>query len=139
LKTKLKLTLLIVFTICCTTASYAQQLTNAQIKQMEEIAQSIALQHNVNSKAMLDGVTVSSHAVANGRNVRIENILRVKKALPAAKLKEWSDATRHEILLNACTKSLAFERGLSYTFVYANTYGEKLTEFNVDKSVCELQ
>ncbi|OHC81391.1 MAG: hypothetical protein A2100_04115 [Sideroxydans sp. GWF2_59_14] len=106
---------------------------------MEDLAKTIALQHNANSKAMLDHVMVSTHAVASGRNVRIENILRLKKDLPAAKLKEWSDMTRQEILLQACKNPPAFERGLSYTFAYLNTYGEKLTEFNVDKATCELQ
>lgn len=117
----------------------AQSLSPAQIKQIEDIAQTIALQHNQNAKAMLDDTTVSSRATAVGRNVRFENTLRVKKGLPAAKLKEFSDETQREVVSRSCivnASNPAFDRGLTYTFVYANTYGEKLAEFNVDKSVC---
>jgi hypothetical protein len=117
----------------------AQSLTAAQIKQIEEIAQSIATQHNANAKAMLDDMTASSRAVAIGRNVRIENVLRVKKGLPPAKLKEFSDETQREVVPKSCAvnaKNPAFDRGLTYTFVYTNTYGEKLAEFPVDPAVC---
>jgi len=117
----------------------AQSLTPAQIKQIEEIAQNIANQHNMNEKAMLDDMTVSSRAFAIGRNVRFTNILRVKKGLQPAKLKEFSDETQREIVPKSCSvnaKNPAFDRGLSYTFVYINTYGEKLAEFTVDRAVC---
>lgn len=117
----------------------AQSLSPAQIKQIEDIAQTIALQHNQNAKAMLDDTTVSSRATAVGRNVRFENTLRVKKGLPAAKLKEFSDETQREVVSRSCmvnASNPAFDRGLTYTFVYTNTHGEKLAEFNVDKSVC---
>ena len=117
----------------------AQSLTPAQIKQIEEIAQSIATQHNANAKAMLDDMTASSRAVAIGRNVRIEYVLRVKKGLPPAKLKEFSDETQREVVPKSCAvnaKNPAFGRGLTYTFAYTNTYGEKLAEFTVDPAVC---
>ncbi len=119
--------------------AYAQSLSPAQIKQIEEIAQNIARQHNGNAAAMLDDMTVSTRAVAVARNVRIENVLKVKKGLPLAKLKEFSDETRREIVPKACVvnaKNPAFDRGLTYTFSYTNTYGEKLAEFTVDKTVC---
>lgn len=114
-------------------------LTAAQIKQIEEIAQNVAAQHNANAKTMLDEITVSTRAVAIGRNVRLEYVLRLKKNLPPAKLKEWADATRNEILPKACQQNAnnpAFDRGLYYTFSYTNTYGAKLTEFIVDKATC---
>ena len=117
----------------------AQSLTPAQIKQIEEIAQSIARQHNVTVTAMQDDMTVSTRAVAVARNVRFENVLRVKKGLPAAKIKVFSEETRREIIPKSCAanaKNPAFDRGLTYTFAYTNTYGEKLTEFTVDKAVC---
>ena len=119
---------------------YAQTLTSAQIKQIEEIAANIAAQHNGNAKAMVDDMSVSSKATAVGRNVRIENVLRVKKGLPAAKLKEFSDETQLEIVPKSCAanaKNAAFDRGLTYTFAYKNTYGEKLAEFTVDQTVCK--
>lgn len=117
----------------------AQSLSPAQIKQIEDIAQTIALQHNKNASALLDDMTTSSRAVAVGRNVRFEYVLRVKKGLPAAKLKEFSEETQREVVPQSCAanaKNPAFDRGLSYTFMYINTYGERLAEFIVDKSTC---
>lgn len=115
-------------------------LAVAQNVKIEAIAQEIAAQHNVNSKAILDDVTVSSRAIAIGKNVRIENILRLKKNIPPEKLKEWADETRREITPKACqanANSPAFDFGLYYTFAYTNTYGERLTEFVVDKATCK--
>jgi hypothetical protein len=86
-------------------------------------------------------MTVSTRAIAVSRNVRFENVLRVKKGLSSAKLKEFSDELRREILPKACQQNAnnpAFDRGLYYTFTYKNTYGEKLAEFNVDKKTCSL-
>lgn len=117
-------------------------LTAAQIKQIEELAQTVASQHNANAKTMLDDVTVSTRAIAIGRNVRLEYVLRLKKNLPPTKLKEWSGETRHEILPKACQANAnnpAFDRGLYYTFAYTNTYGDKLTEFIVDKATCKRE
>lgn len=117
----------------------AQSLSPAQIKQIEDIAQTIALQHNKNAAAMLDDMTVSSRAIAVGGNVRFEYVLRVKKGLPAVKLKEFSKETQREVVPQSCkvnAKNPAFERGLSYTFTYINTYGDRLAEFIVNKSIC---
>lgn len=127
--------------VCCPN-THAQSLTTEQIKQIEEIAQAIASQHNANSEALLDGMTVSTRAVAISRNVRIECVLRVKKGLSPAELREFSDELRREILPKACQQNAnnpAFDRGLYYTFTYINTYGEKLAEFDVDKETCRLQ
>ena len=121
-------------------ATHAQTLTPVQIKQIEEIAQNIATQHNNNAAASLDDMTVSTRAVAVGRNVRFEYVLRVKKALPPAKLREFADETQREIVPKSCAanaKNPAFDRGLTYTFSYTNTYKEKLAEFRVDKAVCK--
>ncbi|MBK7051883.1 MAG: hypothetical protein IPH54_14710 [Rhodoferax sp.] len=95
----------------------AQSLNPAQIKQIEEIAQSIATQHNANAKTMLDDMTVSSRAISIGRNVRLENVLRVKKGLPPAKLKEFAEETQRgrQSHVQSMPKS-AFDRGLTYTF-----------------------
>jgi len=117
----------------------AQNLTPAQIKQIEDIARNIATQSNANKQAMLDEMTVSFNAVAVGRNVRFENVIRVKKGLPPNIIKEWLDATRAEIIPKSCAqnaKNSAFDRGLSYTFAYSNTYGEKLGDVFVDKTTC---
>ena len=117
-----------------------QNLNAAQIKQIEEISQNIAAQSNANKQAMLDEMTVSFNPVSVGRDVRFENIIKVKKGLPPQIIKEWLDATRAEIIpqtyaLNA--NNPAFGRGLSYTFAYSNTYGEKLGEVFVDIATCK--
>ena len=130
-------TIIIALLLVCQSA---QALTAAQIKQIEEIAQTIATQHNANSKALLDEMTASTRAIAIGRNVRLEYVLRIKKNVPPANLKVWADATRREVIPKACQTNAnnpAFDRGLYYTFAYTNTYGEKLTEFIVDKSTCK--
>lgn len=121
-------------------ATHALTLTPAQINQIEVIAQNIATQHNNNSAASLDDMTVSTRAVAVGRNIRFEYVLRVKKALPTAKLREFADETQREIVPKSCAvnaKNPAFDRGLTYTFSYSNTYNEKLAEFSVDKAICK--
>ena len=121
-------------------AASAQNLTPAQIKQIEDIARNIAAQSNANKQAMLDDMTISFNAVAVGRNVRFENVIRVKKGLPPNKIKEWLDATRAEITPKSCAQNAnnpAFDRGLSYTFAYSNTYGEKLGDVFVDKATCK--
>ena len=126
--------------VCYTLVTQAESLTRAQIKQIEDIAQTIASQYNANSKALLDDMTVSTRAIAISRNVRFEYVLRVRKGLPPIKLKEFSDETRREVLPKACQQNAnnpAFDRGLHYTFSYMNTYGEKLGEFNVDKATCK--
>ncbi|MDZ7856986.1 hypothetical protein [Sphaerotilus sp.] len=132
-------TVLPLFTVFSCSGALAQSLTPAQIKQIEEIAQNIASQYNSNAVAMLDDMTVSTRAVAVARNVRFENVLRVKKGLPQANIKEFSEETHREIVPKSCAVNAmnpAFDRGLTYTFVYTNTYGEKLAEFTVDKTIC---
>ena len=61
----------------------AETLKPAQIKQIGEIAKNIAAQSNANKQAMLDEMTVPFNAVAVGRNVRFENVIRVKKRFTA--------------------------------------------------------
>ena len=125
--------------VVCQSAN-AQSLSPAQIKQIENIAQTIADQHNSTASANLDDMTVSTRAVAIGRNVRFEYVLRVKKGLPVAKLKEFSDETQREVIPKSCAanaKNPAFDRGLTYTFSYTNTYKEKLAEFVVDQAICK--
>ena len=116
----------------------AQNL-NPEIRQIEDIAKNIAAQSNANKQAMLDEMTVSFNTVAVGRNVRFEYVIRVKKDLPPNTIKEWLDATRAEIIPKSCAqnaKNPVFDRGLSYTFAYSNTYGEKLGDVFVDKGTC---
>ncbi len=84
-------------------------------------------------------MTVTSTAEAVGKNVRITNILRVKRGLSQAKRNEFQIALYDELVPKACKTNLenaAFEKGLYYTFLYFNTYGEKLAEFIVNKRAC---
>ena len=125
-----------------TVVAPSQGLSAAQIKQIEDIAGNIAAQSNANKQAMLDDMTVSFNAVAVGRNVRFENVIRVKKGLLPDTIKEWLDATRAEIIPKVCAqnaKNPAFDRGLSYTFAYSNAYGEKLGDVFVDQTTCRNQ
>lgn len=117
-----------------------QELSVAQIKQIEDIARDIARQSNANKQAMLDEWTVSVNAVATGRNVRLEVVIPVKQGLPPNKVKEWLKAKRAEIIPKVCALNAnnpAFDRGLSYTFSYSNTYGEKLGDIFIDKTTCK--
>ena len=118
----------------------SNELNAAQIKQIEDIAGQIAVQSNANKQAVLDDMTASFRAVAVGRNVRFENVIRVKKGLPPDTVKEWLNATASVIIPKICAqnaKNPAFDRGLSYTFAYSNTYGEKLGDVFIDKSTCK--
>ena len=117
----------------------AQNLNAAQIKQIEEIAHNIAAESNANKQAYMDDMTVSFNAVAMGRNVRFDHVIRVKKGLPPNTIKGWLDATRSEIVPKACAqnaKNPACDRGLTYTFSYSNVYGEKLGDVFVDRTTC---
>jgi len=107
---------------------------------IEEIAQAIATQFNKDSWSLLDEMNVSAKAIATGKNVRFEWVLRVKKGVSSQKLNEFSNETRSEVLPQACKKnasSPAFSQGLYYTFSYSNTYGEKLAEFIVNQEECQ--
>ena len=115
----------------------AEPLTPAQIRQIEGIAQQIAVQHNAANRQ--DDMTVSSRATATGRNVRIENVIRVRERLSSAEAKAFADATEREIVPLACSENRsnpAFDRGLSYTFRYLSPAGTRLAEFTVDKQRC---
>jgi hypothetical protein len=117
----------------------SNELSAVQIKQIEDIAGSIASQSNENKQAMLDDMTVSFNAVAVGRNVRFENVIRLKKGLTPDEINEWLSATSTEIIPNICAlnvKNQAFDRGLSYTFAYSNTYGEKVGDVFIDQTTC---
>ena len=114
----------------------------SQGQTVEQVAQTIAAQHNANAKTMLDDMTVATSAKAQGKTVVFENVLRVRQGLPPAKLREFEQETRREVVPRACQVNQGnegFKRGLTYTFVYKNTYGEKLAEFVVDKAACGVK
>jgi len=122
------------------TVAYGQELNAAQIKQIEEIAAEIAKQSNANQHSHLDDMTVSFRAIASGRNVRFENVLRVKNGLSQNEITQWLVATQQEIIPQACSQNAnnpAFDRGLSYTFAYSSIYGQKIGGILVDKTTCK--
>ena len=85
-------------------------------------------------------MTLSTSASSVGRNVIFSYVLSVRKNLPISKLNEFQSELYKEIVLKACQVNKlneAFNRGLYYTFVYHNKYGEKLAEFIVNKKVCD--
>ena len=117
-----------------------QELNPAQIKQIEEIAAEIAKQSNANKHLHLDDMTVSFNAVSTGRNVRFENVLRVKNGLSQNEIAQWLAATQKEIIPQACAQNAnnpAFERGLSYTYSYSSIYKQKMGDVLVDKTTCK--
>ena len=118
-----------------TNLAHAQQLST-----LEGIAAEIALRHNNNSASLVDDWTVATSAKAVGKNVVLYYIIRAKKSVALHKLGEFKSELYKEIVPAACkvnANNEAFKRGLYYTFVYHNTYGEKLAEFVVNRAVCE--
>ena len=115
-------------------------LNAAQIKQIEEIAAEIAKQSNANKHLHLDDMTSSFNTIAAGRNVRFENVLRVKNDLSRDEITQWLVATQQEIIPSTCAQNVnnpAFDRGLSYTFSYTSMYEQKMGEIIVDKTTCK--
>lgn len=117
-----------------------KSLSDTQIKQIEGIAQNIAMQSNANKQNILDEMTESFNAIAVGRNVRFEYVMRLEKGVSSKTKDAWLDALRAEIIPNTCVQNLnnlAFDRGLSYTFSYKNPSGDKLGDVFVDKTICK--
>jgi hypothetical protein len=106
---------------------------------VEWVAENVAKNHNTNSQSMLDNVTLSTSAKSDGKNVIFEYILKIKQNLPISKRNEFANELYKDIVPKACQANktnAAFDKGLYYTFIYKNTYGEKLAEFIVDKKLC---
>ncbi len=103
---------------------------------VESVAAEIAKLHN--AAKIADGMTVSSTAEARGKQVVIKTVLQVQKDLPKQKLDEFRSALQEEIVPKACmmnANNVAFMKmGLFYTFIYFNTYGQKLAEITVDRA-----
>ena len=118
----------------------SQHLNTAQIKQIEDIAIEIAKQSNASKNLHLDDMTVDFNAVASGRNVRFEYVLRVKNGLSADEIREWLVEAKSELITPACKQNInnpAFDRGLSYILAYTSIHGQKLGDIFIDKEVCK--
>ena len=115
------------------TAAFGQGQT------VEQVAQTIAAQHNATSVPSKDGMVASSSARAAGKNVVFEYVLRVRKNLSATEINEFAESARSEAVPKTCQvpgNHIGFDRGMSYTFIYKSQYGKTLTEFSVDKATC---
>ena len=111
----------------------------AQGTTIEAAALEVARKHNDNQQVFLDEMTVSSTAQAIGKNIRFTNVLRVRQGLSQAKRNEFQIALCSEMVPKICranADNVALEKGLYYTFLYFNTYGEKLAEFIVNARAC---
>jgi len=106
---------------------------------VESVASEIAKNHNAAKHT--DDMTVSSTAEARGKQIVFTNVLRVQKDLPKQKLDEFRNALLEELVPKVCAanaNSVPFMKmGLYYTFVYYNTYGQKLAEITVDRAACD--
>lgn len=109
---------------------------DGQMQTVEQVAADIVKRHN--DANLTDDMTVSSTAEARGKQIIFRNVLRVQKDLSADKLNEFRTALREEIVPKTCmvnADNVAFMKmGMCYTFIYLNTYGQKLAEFNVDRA-----
>ena len=107
---------------------------------VEWVAENIAKNHNANATSMIDNMVVATSASSVGKNVVFSNVINVQKNLSSSKLNEFQNELIKEIAPKTCQvnkQSEAFNKGLYYTFVYHNRYGEKLAEFVVNKRICE--
>src|SRR5690606_37297619 len=90
-----------IFIVGCASA-YAEKWSQAQIRQIEEIAQEIARQTNANKSNLIDNVTAGVNATAKGRSVTFEYLVRTKRDLPGSEIQEWIAAARAETIPNIC-------------------------------------
>ena len=121
-------------------AVLAMTEVHAQGQTIEEVARTIASQHNANSLVLKDEMVAASTAKVMGKKIIFENTLRVRQGLSAAKLKQFAEHTQDEVIPKTCAvrgNAIGFDRGMSYQFIYKNLYGDLLADFHVNKAVCE--
>ncbi len=114
-------------------------VARAQPLTLEQTAQEIARQHNANAKALIDETTVSTSATAEGKNVIVTYVLRIKQQLPKDKRDEFRKGIATELMRGVCKSNAdkdAFKQGLYYTLVYRSTEDELLSKLVVSKDTC---
>lgn len=107
---------------------------------IEDVMANIAKTHNANPK--LDQMTVSSVATASGRKVTFRNVMRVKKGLTPSEMANFQVAIREELLPQVCAVNrevFSWKKGISYAYVYDNTYGERVGELVIDERACGVK
>jgi hypothetical protein len=111
----------------------------AQALTLEQTAQEIARQHNVNAKTLVDDTTVSTSAKADGANVIVTNVIRIRKQLPEEMREEFRKSVGAELMRGVCKGNVgteAFKRGLYYTLIYVSTDDELLAKLIVSQETC---
>ena len=114
-------------------------VARAQPLTLEQTAQEIARQHNANAKALIDDTTVSTSATAEGKNVIVTYVIRIKQQLPKDKRDEFRKGIATELMRGVCKSNAdkdAFKQGLYYTLVYRSTEDELLSKLVVSKDTC---
>ena len=114
-------------------------VAGAQPLTLEQTAQEIARQHNANAKALIDDTTVSTSATADGKNVIVTYVIRIKQQLPKDKRDEFRKGIATEVMRGVCKSNAdkdAFKQGLYYTLVYRSTEDELLSKLVVSKETC---
>ena len=114
-------------------------MARAQPLTLEQTAQEIARQHNANAKALIDDTTVSTSATAEGVNVIVTYVLRIRQQLPEDKRDEFRKGIATELMRGICRSNAdkeAFKQGLYYTLVYRNTEDELLSKLVVSRETC---
>ena len=108
--------------------------TQDQGVSIEEVAAEVARLSNQNSRRMLDDSVLAMSARAKGRNVVFEYIVQ-----PPARLEEYKQNLRTLMVRSSCLVNQdneAFRRGLFYTFVYRDSAGRELVQFEVNAAIC---
>jgi hypothetical protein len=101
---------------------------------IEEVAADVARLSNQNSRRMLDDSVLAMSARAEGRNVVFEYIVE-----DAVRPEEYKKNLRTLTIRSSCLVNQdneAFRRGLFYTFVYRNSSGRELVQFEVNAAIC---
>jgi len=115
------------------------EVSYAEISKVEKVASEIARQFNSDSESMKDDIIVSSSAEANGSNVTMKFVWRVKRDLSKQMLDELRLDLYKDIVPKTCrvnSNNPAFKDGLSYTFVYISHYAQLLAKILVNKRTC---
>jgi hypothetical protein len=121
--------------------SLLMPVVNAQYT-VESVAEEIARKHNAAAPTMLDRMTISTSAKAEGKNVILAYVLRVRKGLSAVELEAFKTGLDETVVAPACKLNAdndAFKLGLYYTFIYSNTYAEQLAKLVVSKATCDAR
>jgi hypothetical protein len=111
----------------------------AQPLTLEQTAQELARQHNANAKALIDDTTVATSAKADGVNVVVTYVLRIRQQLPEDKREEFRTGIATELMRGVCKSNAGsepFKRGLYYTLVYRSTEDELLSKLVVSRDTC---